>query len=82
MKRQEYNRLKALVKTWRKEAKRLGEKVDREREHAGHSNDENGTGDEGWRIVLEDQSTYWCLVACAQQLEKFLLSAKIDEDRE
>lgn len=79
MKRSDYNLLKKLAGSWRREARLLREKTRLEAKNAGHSGDEHGTGDEGWRILLEDGATEWALISCASELEKILAKTKLDD---
>lgn len=78
MKRSDYNLLKKLAGSWRREARLLREKTRLEAKNAGHGG-ENGTGDEGWRILLEDGATEWALISCASELEKILAKTKLDD---
>ena len=64
-----------LIEQWRKEANGCEKRAEEMRPHAGHSHDENGTGDEGWREMIELYERAGTLHWCIADLKKAIKAA-------
>lgn len=79
MKPIEHRRLRALAKSWQRESQKLFKQVKRESKYAGQSHDSKGTGDEGWRQLIEKSATAFTLQIAAGALAKILESFEINK---
>jgi hypothetical protein len=64
--------LKAIAYQWERDSKRALKLAEKIRPHAGHSNDDQGTGDEGWTMMIELFERGQTLRSCAAELREFL----------
>lgn len=81
MKRSEYKRLLALAKKMIREGERNWNRARRKSKNAGHSSTPDGTGDEGWRQMIEGYSSGSALVYSGERLISLIDEMDIDAPR-
>lgn len=68
----ERNKLSTLADRWRREASALSDEASRNFDRAGTSHEEGGTGDEGWKEMIEQFAQSDVLHQCAVDLFKLI----------